>query len=83
MDPTLGMAQTDPLNKIDDEIWTRLSSSSVLRCVFTSLKTPKMKSVLSLVAMQKKDLTRKLVIVFHITFPIYPLTSLNVSGHVI
>jgi hypothetical protein len=30
----------------------------ILQCVFTSL-----------VAMQKKDLTRKLVIVFHIRFP--------------
>jgi hypothetical protein len=43
----------------------------------------KMKSVMFLVTMYKKDLTCKLVIVFHITFPIYPLTSLNVSGHVI
>jgi hypothetical protein len=52
-------------------------------CVFTSLKMPKMKSVTSLVAMHKKDLTRKHVTVFRITFPIYPLTSLHVSGHVI
>jgi hypothetical protein len=33
---------------------------------------PKMKSVTYLVAMQKKDLTHKLVIVFHIIFRIYP-----------
>jgi hypothetical protein len=31
----------------------------------------------------EKNLTRKLVIVFHITFPIDILTSLNVSGDVI
>jgi hypothetical protein len=35
------------------------------------------------VAIPKKDLTNKLVISFHTRFPIYPLTSLNVSGHVI
>jgi hypothetical protein len=43
----------------------------------------KMKFITSLVAMQEKDLTRKLVIIFHIAFPIYLLTSLNVSGYVI
>jgi hypothetical protein len=31
----------------------------------------------------EKDLTRKLVIIFHITFPMDILTSLNVSRHVI
>jgi hypothetical protein len=45
-------------------------------------QVPKMKSVTSLVAMQKKDLTLKHVTVFHIIFPIYTLTSLNVYGHV-
>jgi hypothetical protein len=56
---------------------------NVVQCVFTSLKMPKMKSVTFFVAMQKKDLTYELVIIFNIIFPIHPFTSLNVSGHVI
>jgi hypothetical protein len=54
-----------------------------LECVFASLKMPKMKSVPFLAVMEKKDLTRKVVIAFQVTFPIYTLTFLNVSGHVI
>jgi purine nucleoside permease len=62
---------------------TALCIQSKIQSVFTSLKTAKTESITSLFAMQKKDLTRKLVIVFYIIFSIYPLTFLNVNGRVI
>jgi hypothetical protein len=73
----------DSESSSDEEQWDIARADlEHIQCVFTSFKMPKMKSVTYLIAMQKKDLTRRLVVVFHITFPIYPLTFLNVFGHV-
>jgi hypothetical protein len=81
-------ANEEALRKPSARTWERRQQGEFcdkveIQCVFISLKMPEMKSVTSLVAMQKKDTTCKLVIVFHVTFLFHPLTSLNVSGHAI